>query len=99
MTRRRGIATVAALAGTTLAITGGHGDAEADAGEPRARRVAAPRVVADFIAFPARRKMEMASYARRHYGIGSFTLGRPRVIVEHVAVAATVAAVKAAFAR
>jgi beta-N-acetylhexosaminidase len=40
----------------------------------------------------------MAAYAQRHYGIDSYALSHPRVIVEHVAVAATAAAVKATFA-
>jgi len=38
------------------------------------------------IPFPTKRKREMAAYSQRHYGIGSYTLKRPRVIVEHVTV-------------
>jgi N-acetylmuramoyl-L-alanine amidase len=38
------------------------------------------------IPFPAKRKQEMAAYAQRHYGIASFALKRPRVIVQHVTV-------------
>lgn len=56
-----------------------------------------PPIVKDFIPFPARRKAEMAAYAQRHYGIGSYVLADPQVIVEHVAVAPSAASVKATF--
>ena len=42
-----------------------------------------PRIVWKPIPFPAKRKTEMAAYAKRHYGISSWRLKRPRVIVEH----------------
>src|SRR4051795_4529456 len=41
------------------------------------------------IPFPARRKQEMAAYARRHYGIDSYRLRDPKVIVEHYTVTRT----------
>jgi N-acetylmuramoyl-L-alanine amidase len=50
------------------------------------------------IPFPPRRKREMAAYSQRHYGERAWRLRRPRVVVEHVAVAPTVAAVRSAFA-
>jgi N-acetylmuramoyl-L-alanine amidase len=50
------------------------------------------------IPFPPRREREMAAYARRHYGIDSYRLRNPHVIVEHVAVAPNAAAVRRAFA-
>lgn len=50
------------------------------------------------IAFPQKRKNEMAAYARRHYGIDSYRLTNPKVIVEHVAVAGSATAVRNAFA-
>jgi N-acetyl-anhydromuramyl-L-alanine amidase AmpD len=40
----------------------------------------------------------MAAYSERHYGEDSWRLRHPRVIVEHVAVAGSVAAVRNAFA-
>lgn len=40
----------------------------------------------------------MAAYSQRHYGERAWRLRRPRVIVEHVAVAGTAAAVRNAFA-
>jgi len=49
------------------------------------------------IQFPQQRKDEMRAYARRHYGIDSYRLTNPRVIVEHVAVAPSAAATRATF--
>jgi len=52
----------------------------------RARRVPvapAPAIVRDPIPFPSSRKREMTLYAQRHYGIDSYRLIDPRVIVEH----------------
>jgi beta-N-acetylhexosaminidase len=49
------------------------------------------------IPFPQTRKNEMRAYARRHYGIDSYRLTRPRVIVEHVAVAASASATRNVF--
>src|SRR3954468_2909841 len=49
------------------------------------------------IPFPQQRKNEMRAYARRHYGINSYALTRPKVIVEHIAVAASAAATRATF--
>jgi beta-N-acetylhexosaminidase len=49
------------------------------------------------IPFPQKRKDEMRAYARRHYGINSYALTKPKVIVEHVAVASSAAATRNAF--
>jgi N-acetylmuramoyl-L-alanine amidase len=49
------------------------------------------------IPFPPHRRDEMRAYARRHYGINSYTLTKPKVIVEHVAVAASAAATRNVF--
>ena len=51
-----------------------------------AASAARPAIIAKPIPFPARRKREMAVYARRHYGIDGHRLRRPRVIVEHYTV-------------
>ena len=48
-----------------------------------------PTIVQKPIPFPARRKLEMAAYARRHYGIDSYRLRDPKVIVEHYTVTST----------
>lgn len=49
------------------------------------------------IPFPQKRKDEMRAYSRRHYGINSYALSRPKVIVEHVAVAPSATATRNAF--
>lgn len=46
--------------------------------------IAAPPIRHDPIPFPAHRRVEMRRYARRHYGIDSYRLRNPRVIVEHI---------------
>ena len=56
-----------------------------------------PPIVRQYIPFGATRKREMAAYARRHYGIDSYRLTAPKVIVEHVAVAGSTSAVRATF--
>ena len=50
------------------------------------------------IPFGAKRKREMAAYSERHYGHRAWRLRHPRVIVEHMAQAGSVAAVRNAFA-
>jgi N-acetylmuramoyl-L-alanine amidase len=50
------------------------------------------------IPFGPKRKHEMAAYSARHYGERTWRLRRPRVIVEHVAVAGSARAVFDAFA-
>lgn len=45
--------------------------------------VKAPLIHFDPIPFPKRRKREMAAYAFRHYGVHTYRLADPRVIVEH----------------
>jgi N-acetylmuramoyl-L-alanine amidase-like protein len=57
-----------------------------------------PPIVRDPIPFPARRRAETRAYALRHYGIDTWRLRAPKVIVEHVAVAGTVRSVFNAFA-
>jgi N-acetylmuramoyl-L-alanine amidase len=57
-----------------------------------------PPIVRHYIPYPARRKREMQAYARRHYGIDTWRLRNPKVIVEHVAVAGSTNSVFATFA-
>jgi N-acetylmuramoyl-L-alanine amidase len=45
-----------------------------------------PTIVQRPIPFPAHRKREMAAYAKRHYGLSSYRLRNPHVIVEHYTV-------------
>jgi N-acetylmuramoyl-L-alanine amidase len=47
-----------------------------------------PHIVWKPIPFGAKRKAEMAQYAKRHYGINSYVL-HPKVIVEHVTATST----------
>ena len=48
-----------------------------------ARTVPRPHIVWKPIPFGPKRRAETAAYARRHYGIATWRLTRPRVIVEH----------------
>jgi N-acetylmuramoyl-L-alanine amidase len=57
-----------------------------------------PRIVWKPILFPAKRKVEMAAYARRHYGINSWRLTHPHVIVEHFTAGTTFASAYNTFA-
>jgi N-acetyl-anhydromuramyl-L-alanine amidase AmpD len=50
------------------------------------------------IPYGQKRKHEMAAYSARHYGERTWRLRHPRVIVEHMAQAGSVAAVRNAFA-
>jgi len=60
-----------------LAAPGEGGSAREVGGVPR------PPVVWKPIPFTAKRRAEMAAYAKRHYGIDSWRLVDPKVIVEH----------------
>jgi hypothetical protein len=57
-----------------------------------------PSITRWLIPFPPKRKREMAAYSERHYGEDTWRLRHPRVIVEHVAVAGSAAAVYDTFA-
>jgi len=63
------------------AVVGCGGAAATPVDKPSA--VPRPHVVQKPIPFPRKRRREMAAYARRHYGIGTYRLRQPRVIVEH----------------
>jgi N-acetylmuramoyl-L-alanine amidase len=57
-----------------------------------------PRITRWLIPFGPKRKRQMAAYSLRHYGERTWRLRHPRVIVEHLAVASSAAAVYNAFA-
>jgi N-acetylmuramoyl-L-alanine amidase len=57
-----------------------------------------PPIVSQPIPFGERRRRETAAYARRHYGLDTWRLERPRVIVQHVTANASVRATFDAFA-
>ncbi len=63
------IALAGVIAGTTAAAP--------------ARTVPKPHIVWKPIPFGAKRKAETAAYAKRHYGIDTWRLVHPKVIVEH----------------
>jgi beta-N-acetylhexosaminidase len=58
-----------------------------------------PAIVQRPIPFGAKRREEMRAYARRHYGLDSFRLQDPKVIVEHYTVTDTFGAAYDTFAR
>jgi N-acetylmuramoyl-L-alanine amidase len=57
-----------------------------------------PRIVSKPIAFTAMRKLEMQAYAKRHYGLDTWRLRNPKVIVEHVTASSTFASAFSTFA-
>jgi N-acetylmuramoyl-L-alanine amidase len=57
-----------------------------------------PPIVSTPIPFGAQRKAEMKAYAQRHYGLDTYRLVDPRVIVEHVTVTSSFSAVYNTFA-
>ena len=57
-----------------------------------------PAIVWKPIPFGPARKAETAAYARRHYGLGTWRLVRPRVIVEHYTASTTFSSAYSTFA-
>jgi N-acetylmuramoyl-L-alanine amidase len=57
-----------------------------------------PPIASRPIPFGAARKAETAAYARRHYGLDTWRLVRPRVIVEHYTASTTFGSAYATFA-
>ena len=57
-----------------------------------------PHIVQKRIPFPPKREREMRGYAIRHYGIHSFLLRNPKVIVEHFTETSSFAPVWSTFA-
>jgi N-acetylmuramoyl-L-alanine amidase len=70
----------------------------AAASPPASASVARPPILSRPIPFGPKRKHEMAEYSERHYGRAEWRLRHPQVIVEHIAVAATVGDVYNTFA-
>jgi beta-N-acetylhexosaminidase len=62
-------------------------------------RAARPTIIARPIPFTAARRRDMAAYANRHYGIKSWRLTRPHVIVEHYTASNTFSSAFSTFAR
>ena len=83
-----------ALAGCTHARFGAPDAGAGGAGVHPPR----PHIVWRPIPFPASRLAETAAYARRHYGISTWRLRHPRVIVEHYTAGTSFASAYATFA-
>jgi beta-N-acetylhexosaminidase len=95
------------LEGAERNAAGGTGSTSTPAAKPRpakprpatSRPVAErPAIVQRPIPFGAKRREEMRAYARRHYGLDSFRLQDPKVIVEHYTVTDTFRAAYDTFA-
>ena len=65
---------------------------------PAGAAVPKPTIVQKPIPFPQKRKSETAAYAKRHYGIDSYRLKHPHVIVEHYTVTSSFQATYKTFA-
>jgi beta-N-acetylhexosaminidase len=81
---------LALLAAFALAVPPAAPTAQADA--------LRPPIVHRPIPYGAARRREMAAYARRHYGLDTFRLRDPHVIVEHLTVTSSIAATYNTFA-
>jgi beta-N-acetylhexosaminidase len=57
-----------------------------------------PQIVSKPIPFGPQRKAETAAYARRHYGVNTWRLENPRVIVEHYTASESFASAYSTFA-
>jgi beta-N-acetylhexosaminidase len=85
---RRAIAAAALLAFAIAAVA----SSGSSAGPPR------PRIVAKPIPFGPARKAETRAYAKRHYGLDTWRLVHPHVIVEHFTASNTFASAYSTFA-
>ena len=95
-------ALAALLAGALLVfVCLGTSEAQAWTGTPevtakkRPKKADAPKPAVDkrLIPYGKKRKHEMAAYSKRHYGKKEWRLKKPKVIVEHYAVTATLAGI------
>jgi len=83
---------------TAIALICGLITASDPAPAAREAQVARPPIAVWPIPFGPKRKHEMAEYSLRHYGERTWRLRHPHVIVEHMAQAGSVAAVRNTFA-
>ncbi len=96
---RATVVTVTALAAALLvALAMPSPTGAADAGAGARASATRPPITKWPIPFGPKRKREMAEYSERHYGTYQWRLRRPKVIVEHMAVTSTAAAVYNTFA-
>jgi beta-N-acetylhexosaminidase len=92
---RRWSIVLAALACAASATVGASAGADGPVTDPGVSR---PRIVVKPIPFGAKRRAETAAYARRHYGLDTWRLVRPHVIVEHYTASTSFASTYATFA-
>lgn len=80
--------------------TGDAGRSDATSVKPKPHPLAAikPPIHDMLIPFPAKRKHQMAAYSRRHYGEFQWRLEDPQLVIEHLSVTSSVAAVFNTFA-
>ena len=88
---------VASVAGTAPVVAGSV-PRPAPAGVVPGALLPAPRIVRDFIPFGSKRKQEMRRYALEHYGIDSYRLIDPHLIIWHYTASATFQSVFSTFA-
>jgi len=88
----------AASAAGTAAAAAERAPAPASAGIASSALLPAPRIVKDFIPFGSKRKQEMRRYALEHYGINSYRLTDPHLIIWHYTASATFQSVFSTFA-
>jgi N-acetylmuramoyl-L-alanine amidase len=81
---------LALLAAAALAVP--------QSGPPTRADALRPPIVQRPIPFGAARRRETAAYARRHYGLDTFRLRDPHVIVEHLTLTSSIDATYAVFA-
>jgi hypothetical protein len=91
------VALVATL-GAGGAAAGGTAGAAAGTAVGASAGAARPPITIWPIPFGPKRKRETAAYSERHYGEDTWRLRNPHVIVEHYAVAGSIAAVRDTFA-
>ena len=107
--RGAGVLVIAGVAGVAIAIAaaGGAGGTpepptttttETTTGHSGLNRIR-PKIVKWRIPYPAKRKREMRRYARRHYGLRTYRLKNPKVIVQHYTATSTASVARNHFAR
>lgn len=86
MSRCTALAAVWVAVLAVMAATAGPGAAAGPSvtAAGKVHNAAKPKITWNPIPFPAKRKREMRAYAIRHYGLHTFQLKKPKVIVEHV---------------
>jgi N-acetylmuramoyl-L-alanine amidase len=88
-----------ATGSVTVSVRSETSPSSAPAPPPPKSRLPRPHIVWKPIPFPARRLAETAAYAERHYGVQTWHIRGPRVIVEHYTVSTTMMSAWSTFAQ